>query len=192
MEFRLIGEAVLLGLSLCADCFAVSLCSAFAMEPEAIRRRVGKVAAVFAVVQTGLFLCGWLLGAFASDLLEKLPWFHRAARITGFLLLLYVGGDMFVEGVRGRNEHLNLKGFRSILLGGIATSIDALAVGLSMALAATPWAAMVLPSVSIFIFTVLSVVVGMLWGGRLGRKLGQSARIIGGLVLMALGVKMLF
>ena len=191
MDFRSLGEAVLLGISLCADCFAVSLCSAFAMEPEAIRKRVWKVAAVFAVVQTGLFLIGWALGAFASDLLEKMSWFHLAARITGFLLLLYVGGDMFLEGIKGRSEHLNLKGFRSILLGGVATSIDALAVGLSMALAATPWKGMVAPSLSVFVFTVLSVVIGMLFGSRIGRKLGQSARIIGGLILIGLGVNIL-
>lgn len=191
MDLRGIIEAVLLGASLCADCFAVSLCSAFAMEPKEIRRRVGKVALVFAIVQTGLFLGGWALGAFASHLLEKMPWFHLAARITGFLLLLYVGGEMLLSGIKGEADRLNLQGMRSIILGGIATSIDALAVGLSMALAATPWQQMVAPGVSVLLFTALSVVVGMLSGGRIGAKMGQSARIIGGLVLIGLGINIL-
>ena len=58
----LILSAILLGISLCADCFAVSLCSSVGLDRARIRERVGKVAAVFAVVQTGFFLAGWAVG----------------------------------------------------------------------------------------------------------------------------------
>lgn len=185
-------SAVLLGLSLCADCFAVSLCSSFLLSREEGKRKVGTVAAVFAVIQTGLLLAGWLSGAFATDLIsDYVGHFETVAHIAGFLLLLYVGGEMFLDGVRSKSDHLNLDGFKSILLGGIATSIDAAAVGLSMALDEASWADIAPVALSVLVFTALSVVVGMRCGTFIGRRLGSSARIIGGLVLIGLGVHIL-
>ncbi len=156
---NVILSAILLGISLCADCFAVALCSSVTVTREEVRRKVWTIAAVFAVIQTGLFMAGWGLG--------------------------------FIDGVRSKSEHLNLSGFKSIVLGGVATSIDAAVVGLSMAMDAAPWSEIWPISVSIFVFTALSVLVGMLSGSFIGRKLGYSARIVGGLVLIGLGVNIL-
>ena len=159
---NVILSAILLGISLCADCFAVALCSSLTVPREEIRRKVWTIAAVFAVIQTGLFLVGWGVGMGATELIsEYVGHFEKVAHIIGFLLLLYVGGEMFIDGVRSKSEHLNLSGFKSIVLGGVATSID------------------------------VSVVVGMLSGSFLGRKLGYSARIVGGLVLIGLGINIL-
>ena len=185
-------SAILLGISLCADCFAVALCSSVTVTREEVRRKVWTIAAVFAVIQTGLFLVGWGVGTFATELItEYVGHFEKAAHIIGFLLLLYVGGAMFLDGIRSKSEHLNLSGFKSIVLGGIATSIDATVVGLSMSLDEAPWADIWPIAVSIFVFTALSVIVGMLSGSFIGRKLGYSARIVGGIVLMGLGVSIL-
>ena len=185
-------SAVLVGISLCADCFAVSLCSSFLLSREEMKRKVWTVAAVFAVVQTGLLLGGWALGFFATGLIaEYVGHFEKVAHVIGFLLLLYVGGAMFLDGVRSKSEHLNLDGFVSILLGGVATSIDATAVGLSMALDGEKWTDIAPLALSVFVFTALSVVVGMLSGSFVGRKLGYSARIVGGIVLVGLGVSIL-
>lgn len=185
-------SALLLGLSLCADCFAVSLCSSFLLPREELRRKVWTVAAVFAVIQTGLFLGGWALGTFAAELIaEYVGHFEKVAHVIGFLLLLYVGGAMFLDGVRSKSDHLNLDGFKGIVLGGIATSIDAAVVGLSMAMDTAPWAEIWPIAVSILVFTALSVVVGMFSGSFVGRKLGYSARIVGGLVLIGLGINIL-
>ena len=185
-------NAILLGLSLCADCFAVSLCSSFLLSREEMKRKVWTVAAVFAVIQTGLLLAGWGLGTLATGIIaEYVGHFEVIAHIIGFLLLLYVGGEMFIDGVRSKSDHLNLDGFRSILLGGIATSIDATAVGLSMALEEAGWADIAPVALSVLVFTALSVVVGMFSGTFVGRRLGHSARIIGGLVLIGLGVNIL-
>ena len=185
-------SAILLGISLCADCFAVALCSSFALPREEVRRKVWTIAAVFAVVQTGLFLAGWGVGTVATELIsEHVVHFERIAHVFGFLLLLYVGGAMFLDGVRSKSDHLNLSGFKGIVLGGVATSIDATAVGLSMSMDAAPWTEIWPVALSIFVFTVLSVIVGMLCGSFIGRKLGFSARIIGGLVLIGLGIDIL-
>ena len=185
-------NAVIVGLSLCADCFAVSHCSSFLMSREELRKKVWTVAAVFAVIQTGLLLGGWAVGAFASELIAgHVGHFEKVAHIIGFLLLLYVGGAMFLDGVRSKSEHLNLSGFKSIVIGGVATSIDASIVGLSMAMDAAKWTDIAPLALSVLFFTALSVVVGMFSGGFIGRKFGYSARIVGGLVLIGLGISIL-
>ena len=184
--------AILLGISLCADCFAVALCSSVTVTREEVRKKVWTIAAVFAVIQTGLFLIGWGLGMVATELIsEYVGHFEKVAHAIGFLLLLYVGGAMFLDGIRSKSEHLNLGGFKSIVIGGIATSIDAAVVGLSMSMDTAPWKEIWPIAVSIFVFTALSVLVGMLSGSFIGRKLGYSARIVGGLVLIGLGVNIL-
>ena len=185
-------SAVLMGISLCADCFAVSLCSSFLLPREELKKKVGTVATVFAIIQTGLLLGGWALGAFATELIsEHVGHFEKIAHIIGFLLLLYVGGAMFLDGVRSKSDHLNLDGIKSIIIGGIATSIDATVVGLSMAMDDAKWTDIAPVAVSVLVFTALSVVIGMLSGSLIGRKLGYSARIVGGLVLIGLGVNIL-
>ena len=185
-------SAILLGISLCADCFAVSLCSSFLLPREEMRKKVWTVAAVFAVIQTGLFLGGWALGTFATELIsEYVGHFEKVAHVIGFLLLLYVGGEMFIDGVRGKSDHLNLDGIKSMIVGGVATSIDAAVVGLSMSMDEAKWADIAPVALSILVFTALSVIVGMFSGGFVGRKLGHSARIVGGLVLIGLGVNIL-
>jgi putative Mn2+ efflux pump MntP len=185
-------SAILLGISLCADCFAVSLCSSFLLPREEMKKKVWTVAAVFAVIQTGLFLGGWALGTFATELIsEYVGHFEKVAHVIGFLLLLYVGGEMFIDGVRGKSDHLNLDGIKSMIVGGVATSIDAAVVGLSMSMDEAKWADIAPVALSILVFTALSVIVGMFSGGFVGRKLGHSARIVGGLVLIGLGVNIL-
>ena len=185
-------SAILLGISLCADCFAVSLCSSFLLPREEMKKKVCTVAAVFAVIQTGLFLGGWALGTFATELIsEYVGHFEKVAHVIGFLLLLYVGGEMFIDGVRGKSDHLNLDGIKSMIVGGVATSIDAAVVGLSMSMDEAKWADIAPVALSILVFTALSVIVGMFSGGFVGRKLGHSARIVGGLVLIGLGVNIL-
>ena len=189
---NVIISAILLGISLCADCFAVALCSSVTVTPKEVRRKVWTIAAVFAVIQTGLLLVGWGVGTVATELItEYVGHFEKVAHVIGFLLLLYVGGAMFLDGIRSKSEHLNLSGLKSIVLGGVATSIDATVVGLSMSMDEAPWADIWPIAVSVFVFTALSVIVGMLSGSFIGRKLGHSARIMGGLVLIGLGVNIL-
>ena len=65
-----IVSAILLGISLCADCFAVALCSSVTVTREEVRKKVWTIAAVFAVIQTGLFMAGWGLGTVATELIS--------------------------------------------------------------------------------------------------------------------------
>lgn len=180
-----IAESILMAVSLCADCFAVSLCSSVTLKQ--IRwRDVIRVALAFAVIQAGLLLAGWLFGNLFVGLVSKI------SHIIGFLLLLYVGGSMLLEGIRNRQEVKDLNGWKNVILGGIATSIDALAVGIAQSMAGQPWKGFMPLLVSVFAVTAATVVAGI-WGGKtIGCRFGRWAEIVGGLVLIGIGVSLLF
>lgn len=177
-------ESILVAVSLCADCFAVSLCSSVTLK-EIKWRPIALVALSFAVIQTSLLLVGWLFGNVFVGLIEK------AAHIVGFLLLLYVGGSMLIEGIRGEEEVRNLSGLRNVILGGTATSIDALAVGAAQAMTGCGWRGILPLLVSVAVVTALSVVAGICGGKALGHHIGRWAEIIGGMVLIGIGVSIL-
>ena len=188
-------QAILLAVSLCADCFAVTTCSSVTLK-SVTWRKVLQIALVFAFVQTLLMLIGWLFG----DLF--VGFIHKAAKIIGFLLLLYVGGSMILEGIKNDEEPRDLNGIRNIIIGAIATSIDALAVGVSMSLGQVgqdPLAVdhaimvntMIADHVAVFVVTMLSVFAGMFGGYRVGRRYVRPAEIIGGTVLICIGIGVL-
>lgn len=179
-----IWEAILLAASLCADCLAVSLCSGVTLRSVRWREILG-VALAFAVIQSGLLLAGWAFGYLFVGLVEKI------SHIIAFLLLLYVGGSMLIEGIKGEAEVRDLSNWRNIILGGLATSIDALAVGVAQSMDGADWPGFLPLLVSVFAITALSVVVGLRGGRAIGARFGRWAEIVGGLVLIAIGVSVL-
>ena len=192
ISLSLIANAILLGISLCADCFAVSLCSSLSLTSAQTRKSYRAVAPAFAVIQTAFFVLGYLAAREGTLLLaDKVQHFERGAHILGFLLLLYVGVEMFLSGLKKDAESLDLNSFRNILLGGVATSLDALAVGMSMALDDKGLAEAGLIALSIFVFTVLSVTLGMFSGSAIGTSLGKKAQCIGGAILVFIGIMIL-
>ncbi len=178
-------EALLIAVSLCADCFAVSLCSGVRMLRVEGRTLV-RTALVFAVIQSSFLALGWILGSAVEGL------FHSVAHFIGFALLLFVGGEMLLDGIRNRQEELTLDSWWHIVLGGVATSIDAMAVGASQSLAGVSFGGVLPLVVSVFAVTALSVLAGLLGGKRIGTAFGRWAEIFGGIVLIAIGVSLLF
>ena len=177
-------ESILIAISLCADCFAVSLCSSVTLKQ--IRwKEVLTVAFSFAVIQTGLLLAGWAFGNIFVGIIEK------AAHLVGFLLLLYVGGSMLIGGIRGEMETRDLNGLRNVFIGGVATSIDALAVGVSQSMAGQSWKGFLPLLIAVFAVTALSVIAGIFGGKTIGSKFGLWAEIAGGVVLILIGVSIL-
>lgn len=180
-----IWEALLVAVSLCADCFAVTLCSSVTLK--SLRwNSVARVALVFAIIQTGLLLAGWAFGSLLAAYVIKI------SHIIGFLLLLFVGGSMLLEGIRGKEDVRKLDGWRNIVLGGIATSIDALAVGVAESMEDTSWDGFLPLLVAVFVVTALSAVIGICGGRVIGKAAGRVAEIIGGLVLIGIGISLLF
>lgn len=177
-------SSILLATSLCADCFAVSSCSSVTLESVGWRK-VLPIALAFGFIHTSLLLLGWLLGGVFVGLVEK------AAGVIGFLLLLYVGGSMIIEAAKGRSGSRNLNGIVNVLVGGVATSMDALAVGVSMSMEHSGVGNLVLVLSVLFIMTLISVSAGIFGGSRIGRKVGKPAEIAGGVILIAIGVNIL-
>lgn len=175
----------LFALSLCADCFAVSTCSSVTLK-EVRWNTVAWIAFVFGVVQAGLMVIGWAFGDLFVGYIEKI------ANIIGFLLLLYVGGSMIKEAVGGECETVNLNGLKNVILGAIATSIDAFAVGISLSMDKESPSDLMWKAVAVFICTFLSVVAGMFGGHKIGHRFGKMAEIVGGIVLIAIGLNILF
>jgi len=178
-------EAILLAASLCADCLAVSLCSGVTLRTARWGHILG-VAFAFAVIQAGLLLAGWAFGSLLVGFV------HKISHVIGFLLLLYVGTSMLVDGIRGKDEVRNLDGWKNVLIGGLATSIDALAVGVAQSMEDVSWAGFLPLLVSVFVITALSVVVGLRGGSVIGRRFGHWTEAVGGLILIMIGLSLLF
>lgn len=178
-------QAILVAVSLCADCFAVSLCSGVTVRDSNFRK-VLKVALAFGVIQAGLLTAGWAFGSALVGFVD------RISHIIGFLLLLYVGGEMLIEGIRNDMEARDLNGFRNVIVGGVATSIDALAVGAAQSMAGTCFKDMAALIVAVLLVTILSVIAGIQGGHIIGKRCGRYAEIAGGIVLIAIGTSLLF
>jgi putative Mn2+ efflux pump MntP len=179
---------IVLGMSLglAMDAFAVSIATGLAVAP-ATARHTFRIAFHFGLFQFLMPVAGWLAGKGVASWIQA--WDHWVA----FGLLGYVGGKMLKEAWRAGEEKPAgpkvdpTRGWRLVTLS-VATSLDALAVGFTMALVEAPiWAA----AVVIGIVAAALSTAGMLFGSRLGRRWGRWAEVAGGIVLVAIGVKIL-
>lgn len=177
--------AAVLGLSLSMDAFAVS-CAIPLCRVRVTRRDALRVAGSFGLFQGLMPLLGWLLAARFADLLRPLD--HWVA----FGLLLFVGGKMIREGW-GKGEDCPVSSGdptrgRTLLLLALGTSLDALAVGVSF----LGLPVRVLPTVTVIGgITFLLCLVGLLASGRFFRGQGGRFEVLGGLVLVGIGAKIL-
>lgn len=171
---------ILLAASLCADCFAVSLCSSISIKNIRWNNLLG-IALVFAIVQTLFLFVGWCFGDFIAR------YFMNFVSWIGMGLLVFVGASM-IRDAFSEEESQNFNGLRNILIASMADSIDALAVGISMSMAGRTISGLSVPLVSVFLITGLSVIAGIKGGTVIGCKAGRSASVIGGIVLILLGL----
>lgn len=187
----------LIALSLSVDTLAVTICGSVSLGKVSFAK-VLRTACVFGLVQ-GLFIfAGWIAGFGISFFVEKI------APFIGLALLLFIGGNMIIGAAktliaerRGEDpdaeaKSVNFNGLWSLVLAGVATSIDALAVGASMALGGTSVGQMGINSVVVFTITALTAVVGITAGKYIGHRFGHYASILGGAVLISIGVVIAF
>ena len=170
-------ELFLLAAGLCFDTFAVSLTGGICTQDSLGRRQILKIILCFAVFQAGLSFAGWLLGYSVSDYISK-----------------YIGVKMIVEGCSREDEAVSKSSLlnpRQLVLLSIATSIDAVAVGISLALVKLPFLKIGVCTAMVFICTALASLAGLLGGRRLGASVGKKSEILGGLILIAIGAKIL-
>jgi putative Mn2+ efflux pump MntP len=180
---------ILVAIGLAMDAFAVSVSSGICI-PNLKPRYSFRAALAFGLFQFGMPVLGWLAGEAFRSLIQGFD--HWIA----FILLAFVGGKMALEGLKKKDEGAceEPDSRRSILdLGGllvlaVATSIDALAVGLSYSVIGTP---ILLPATIIGVVTFLLSLVGCEFGKRIGAKFERWAELVGGLVLIGIGAKIL-
>jgi manganese efflux pump family protein len=174
---------VLIGIGLSMDCFAVSLAIG-SMTTSGLKRAAAIIAICFGMFQAGMTVLGWFAGISVITLISAYD--HWVA----FVLLLAVGGKMIWEGIRGEEEQVHADVIRVIPLIALslATSIDALAVGVSFGVLRDP---LLMPALIIGIVCCSISFAGVILGERLENLLGNRMEILGGLILILIGVKIL-
>ncbi|MBQ7253848.1 MAG: manganese efflux pump [Bacteroidales bacterium] len=178
-------EIILLAFGLCADTLAVTMAFGAAGGKIGLGGHL-KIDLTLGLIQAALTALGWLLGDACLSLIESVD--HWIA----FGLLLFIGAKMIVEALRPSEEvHSDLMHFGPLILAGIATSIDALAVGISLAMMALPAIKLTVTFAAVFAVTALVAATGLIGGRAFEKVLGRSAGIVAGIILIAIGVKIL-
>ena len=178
-------NSVLFGVALAMDAFSVSLAAGM-NEPAIKHGKKAVVAGTFALFQPAMPLTGRLCVRFIesafSSFQKFVPWIALA-------LLLYLGIKMLVEGVRGGDdEPENRKlSYRALPLMGVATSIDALSVGFTIAEYSFAFA--LVEALIIGVETFIICALGVELGKKLGMKLAGRASILGGIILIGIGLE---
>lgn len=178
-------NSILLGVGLAMDAFSVSLANGL-NEPNMKKKRMGMIAGVFAVFQAIMPMIGW---GCVHTMLQYFKVFEKFIPWIALVLLLFIGGKMILDGIKNNEEELEETkvGMGALMLQGIATSIDALSVGFTIA-----DYNVVMASVCAFIIAVVTFVicvVGLVIGKKFGTKISNRAAIFGGCILIVIGLE---
>lgn len=177
-------EIILIGISLSADAFSVTIANVFATSQLSTARKLSMPVA-FGLFQGIMPLLGYFLGALAANLIETY------AGVVTLIILGIIGGKMIWDGCQGDGEksHDGILTMRLLLLQAVATSIDAFAVGVSFAVEAVNiWFASALIACCTFLCCLLALFIGR----KLGDLIGCYAQIVGGVILVLIGLKAMF
>ena len=181
------GELFVLAIGVSMDAFAVSICKGLATRKAGLRQ-MSACGLWFGGFQALMPLIGFFLGALFAEAIEAFD--HWVA----FALLAFIGISMLKEGFEKEacdccNDKNSDFGFKAMFVMAIATSIDALAIGVSLALAGNVniWVAIALIGVTTCLTSALGVKIGNIFGAKFEKK----AQLAGGIILILIGLKIL-
>lgn len=183
--FSFFFNSILLGVGLAMDAFSVSLANGLS-EPEMKAGRMSSIAGVFAAFQFCMPMIGWIcvstIAQYFQSFQKWIPWIALA-------LLGYIGGKMLYEGIahRGSEDEKPAVDLGTLMMQGVATSIDALSVGFTIADYRLPEA--LLSCLLIGTVTFLICFAGLAIGRKAGTKLADKADILGGSILIFIGLE---
>lgn len=183
--FSFFLSSILLGVGLAMDAFSLSLANGL-NEPKMRRGRMMLIAGVFALFQAFMPMLGWVcvrtVVTVFSAFEKWIPW-------IALTLLSFLGGKMLYDGIKNRDEEEETPavGFKALMLQGVATSIDALSAGFTMAEYGVVQAAVCALLIAAVTFVIC--IGGLLIGRKVGTKLAGKATVIGGIILIAIGLK---
>ena len=186
LNFTFFFNNILLGIGLAMDAFSVSLANGL-NEPNMKKSKITGVAGLFALFQGLMPLVGWIC---VHTIVQYFSWFEKLIPWIALILLCYIGGKMLYDSIKnkeGEESVLKRVGLIALLVQGVATSIDALSVGFTIAdysLALAVFAVLIIAIVTFFICFA-----GILIGKKFGTKLAGKAGILGGVILIFIGLE---
>lgn len=185
LGFSFFFNSILLGVGLAMDAFSVSLANGL-NEPKMKKGKMAGVAGIFSVFQFAMPLIGWIC---VSTIVQYFKAFEKCIPWIALILLGYIGGKMLYEGIKNKNsdEEKPAVGIGALLIQGVATSIDALSVGFTIADYKLPEA--ILACLLIGIVTFFICLAGIAIGKKAGTKLAGKADMIGGVILIFIGLE---
>ena len=184
--FMFLFNSVLLGIGLAMDAFSVSLANGL-NEPNMKKSRMCGIAGVFGFFQALMPMVGWVC---IHTIVNTFQAFEKCIPWIALALLGYIGGKMLLEGIRGEDEDEDEEkavGFIGLMVQGVATSIDALSVGFTIA-DYDFWMAL-LAAIIIAVVTFFICLGGLGIGKKMGTKLAGKASILGGVILIFIGLE---
>lgn len=187
MEWSLVFviNSLLLGVGLAMDAFSVSLANGL-QDPRMKPNRMIAIAGVFAAFQAAMPMIGWIC---VHTIVQYFRAFEKCIPWIALMLLCYIGGKMILEGMHSDEEETGSSslGFGALMVQGIATSIDALSVGFTIA--DYDFLMALVCALLIAAVTFLICYAGLILGKKFGTKLAGKANILGGVILIGIGIE---
>lgn len=190
MNFTFFFNSVLLGVGLAMDAFSVSLANGL-NDTEMKKNKMLGVAGVFAIFQALMPLIGWVC---VHTVMQYFAFFEKLIPWIALALLGFIGGKMIFEGIKENNCDENGEncgsagiGIGALLVQGVATSIDALSVGFTIADYNLKMALLCAAIIAAVTFAICFV--GIAIGKKFGTKLAGKAGIFGGTILVLIGLE---
>ncbi len=182
--FAFFFNSILLGVGLAMDAFSVSMANGL-NEPRMSKSKMSGIAGVFAGFQFAMPMIGWIC---VSTIAQYFEIFQKFIPWIALILLSYIGGKMLYEGIKNQeSDESAAVGFKGLMVQGVATSIDALSVGFTIAdyrLIEAIFACLIIGVVTFFV-----CLMGLKIGKTAGTKLANKAGILGGCILIFIGLE---
>lgn len=186
LNFTFFFNNILLGVGLAMDAFSVSLANGL-NEPNMKKSKITGVAGLFAIFQGLMPLIGWIC---VHTIVQYFSWFEKLIPWIALILLCYIGGKMLFDSIKNKDtvtEEVKRLGLTTLLIQGVATSIDALSVGFTIADYILTLALLAVLIIAIVTFFICFA--GILIGKKFGTKLAGKAGILGGVILIFIGLE---
>lgn len=175
----ILTEIILIAIGLGMDALSVSLCKGLSMKEMKWKNAI-IIGLYFGIFQAVMPCIGYFVGTKFQSAIEN--WSHWIALV----LLVLIGINMIREALFGDEEVNDKIDFKTMIILAIATSIDALVVGVTFAILKSN---IIIPVIIIGVITFIMSVVGVKIGNLFGNKMGRNAEVLGGIVLIIIGIK---
>ena len=186
---ELVLQSIALGVALAMDAFSVSMANGL-NDPGMEKKKMCVIAGTFAGFQFAMPMIGWFC---VTTIKEIFAMFEKFIPWIALILLLFIGGKMLLDGIRGGEDEEGASselGVKLLIIQGIATSIDALSTGFTTS-AYSAFQAFI-SSLIIAVVTFVICIAGVKIGKKFGVKLAGKAQILGGVILILIGLKICF